>query len=83
MNFDVDGPNLNQSCSSNAGSSVAPRGTSSEQEFDLISLLLKEQQTLTAIDQFAKQYDANQLPVQSRYYADLIPSAIPDQKSVV
>ena len=77
MNFDVDGPNLNQSCSSNAGSSVAPRGTSSEQEFDLISLLLKEQQTLTAIDQFAKQYDANQLPVQSRYYADLIPSAIP------
>ncbi|WP_417388290.1 DmsC/YnfH family molybdoenzyme membrane anchor subunit [Gimesia sp.] len=77
MNFDVDGTNLNQSFSSNAGASVAPRGTSSEQEFDLISLLLKEQQTLTAIDQFARKYDSNQLPAQSRYYADLIPSATP------
>ncbi|MCA9008023.1 MAG: dimethyl sulfoxide reductase anchor subunit, partial [Planctomycetaceae bacterium] len=75
--FDVDGTNLNQSFSSNAGASVAPRGTSSDQEFDLISLLLKEQQTLTAIDQFVRKYDTNQLPAQSRYYADLIPSATP------
>lgn len=47
------------------------------QEFDLINLLLEEQQTLTAVDEFARQYASQTLPAQSRYYADLIPSRSP------
>ena len=46
-------------------------------EIDLIAILLNEQQSLTAVEQFAKQYDTQSLPAQSRYYADLIPSAVP------
>lgn len=51
--------------------------TASHPDLDLISILLKEQQVLTAVEQFSEQYDAQSLPTQSRYYSDLIPSAVP------
>ena len=77
MSFHYD----NHSTDSDApldGTVSASQGTAPpHQEFDLISLLLEEQQTLTAVDEFARQYEAEALPAQSRYYADLIPSKSP------
>ncbi|MDF1744561.1 MAG: dimethyl sulfoxide reductase anchor subunit [Gimesia sp.] len=57
--------------------SSSRENSASQTEFDLISILLKEQQSLTAVEQFSKQYDTQSLPAQSRFYADLIPSALP------
>ncbi len=77
MNFDVDGHNRNSVFSLEEASALSQANTACHTDIDLIALLLKEQQTLTAVDQFAKKYDAQSLPAQSRYYADLIPSAVP------
>tara|TARA_R110002111_G_scaffold153375_1_gene220116 strand:- start:53160 stop:54905 length:1746 start_codon:yes stop_codon:yes gene_type:complete len=77
MNFDVDGHNRNSVFSLEEASSLSQANAACHTDFDLIALLLKEQQTLTAVDQFAKKYDAQALPAQSRYYADLIPSTVP------
>ena len=77
MNFDVDGHNRNSVFSLEEAASLSQANTACHTDIDLIALLLKEQQTLTAVDQFAKKYDAQTLPAQSRYYADLIPSAVP------
>lgn len=78
MNFDDQGNNQNSAL--NFGKAVAPQQSESacNTEFDLISILLKEQQELTAVDQFARQYESQSLPAQSRYYADLIPSSKPE-----
>lgn len=67
---DSDAP-LDEPASTSQGTATIPR------EFDLITLLLEEQQTLTAVDEFARQYESESLPAQSRYYADLIPSKSP------
>jgi formate dehydrogenase iron-sulfur subunit len=77
MNFDVDGHNQNSSISFEAASSFSQANSARNTDFNLIAILLKEQQILTAVDQFAKKYDAQALPAQSRYYADLIPSGVP------
>src|SRR5207244_2712135 len=39
----------------------------------LLDSLLREQQTLTAVDRFAKKHEACEVPAQARYYRDLIP----------
>ncbi|MFL5303404.1 MAG: DmsC/YnfH family molybdoenzyme membrane anchor subunit [Anaeromyxobacteraceae bacterium] len=39
----------------------------------LVDRLLREQQTLTAVDRFARQHDQCDQPAQARYYRDLIP----------
>ena len=77
MNFDVDGHHQDPVISIEEASSLSQANSACHTEIDLISILLKEQQTLTAVDQFAKKYDAQSIPAQSRYYADLIPSAVP------
>ncbi|KAA0139209.1 molybdopterin oxidoreductase [Gimesia chilikensis] len=77
MSFNFDEQNTGSDAPLD-GNNPASQGTATcHQEFDLISLLLEEQQTLTAVDEFARQYEAEALPAQSRYYADLIPSKSP------
>ena len=39
--------------------------------------LLAEQRLLTAVTRFAQKHDAAELPLQSRYYGDLLPRAVP------
>src|SRR5690349_12601375 len=57
----------------------APRsGASSGSASDsLLALLLDEQQQLTAVEQFARRHDRDELPTQDRYYRDLIPTGLP------
>ena len=43
----------------------------------LIDELLAEQHLLTAVTRFAQKHDAAELPLQSRYYRDLLPRATP------
>jgi formate dehydrogenase iron-sulfur subunit len=43
----------------------------------LIDELLREQRMLTAVAQFSQKHDREELPLQSRYYRDLIPLARP------
>lgn len=57
--------------------SQAQENATCHTDMDLIAILLKEQQSLTAVEQFSKKYDTQALPAQSRYYSDLIPSALP------
>lgn len=44
---------------------------------DVLSALLAEQQTFTAVERFAQIHDAGTLPVQARHYQSLIPTAKP------
>ncbi|HXU82022.1 MAG TPA: 4Fe-4S dicluster domain-containing protein, partial [Polyangia bacterium] len=39
----------------------------------LLDALLREQQTLTAVERFSQKHDACAVPAQARYYRDLIP----------
>jgi formate dehydrogenase iron-sulfur subunit len=39
----------------------------------LLDTLLREQQTLTAVERFARKHEACEVPAQARYYRDLIP----------
>ncbi|MEM7410480.1 MAG: DmsC/YnfH family molybdoenzyme membrane anchor subunit [Myxococcota bacterium] len=43
----------------------------------LVDLLLEEQQSLTAVERFSEQHDADTIPLQRRYYEDLIPASAP------
>src|SRR6187455_1968939 len=43
----------------------------------LIDELLAEQQTLTAVERFARSHEQHSLPAQARYYRELIPFAEP------
>ena len=42
-------------------------------ERTLIDELLAEQQSLTAVERFARQHERDALPAQARYYRELIP----------
>ncbi|QDT21203.1 DmsC/YnfH family molybdoenzyme membrane anchor subunit [Gimesia chilikensis] len=77
MSFNFDEQNTGSDAPLDGNNSASQGTATCHQEFDLISLLLEEQQTLTAVDEFARQYEAEALPAQSRYYADLIPSKSP------
>lgn len=52
--------------------------TPEHQSFDLLTELLTQQQTLTAVDQFARAHDAGP-PAQSKYYSRLLPAAPPEE----
>jgi len=39
----------------------------------LLDTLLREQQTLTAVERFSRKHEACEVPAQARYYRDLIP----------
>src|SRR3954470_17041835 len=43
----------------------------------LLGALLREQQTFTAVDRFARKHDACELPAQAKFYRDLIPRERP------
>lgn len=43
----------------------------------LIDELLEEQQTLTAVERFARKHERGALPAQARYYRDLLPASPP------
>lgn len=77
MSFNFDEQNTGSDAPLDGNNSASQGTATCHQEFDLISLLLEEQQTLTAVDEFARQYEVEALPAQSRYYADLIPSKSP------
>lgn len=74
MSFNDDG----QSTESNPPldvSSSAARGTSTSlQEFNLLAALQEEQQTLMAVAEFTRQFEAQIPPPQSHYPADQTPS---------
>src|SRR5438132_345492 len=46
-------------------------------EASLIDLLLLDQQTLTAVDQFSRMHPPHAAPAQQKYYRDLIPLGAP------
>ncbi|QDV51035.1 DmsC/YnfH family molybdoenzyme membrane anchor subunit [Gimesia fumaroli] len=78
MNFNAEGNNQNLSFNLDEAA-IHPQGNAScGTELNLIAQLLQEQQSLTAVDQFARHYESQTSPAQSRYYADLIPSAKPE-----
>lgn len=77
MNFNAEGNNQNLPFALEETVAVSQGNSACHTELNLIAQLLQEQQTLTAVDQFAKRYEAQSIPAQSRYYADLIPSAAP------
>ncbi len=77
MTFNVNGHNRDSVLHFDDKSSLTESNSHCNTDIDLISILLKEQQSLSAVDHFAKQYDAQSLPAQSKYYTDLIPSAVP------
>ncbi|QDT26586.1 Anaerobic dimethyl sulfoxide reductase chain B [Gimesia panareensis] len=77
MSFNYDEHNSSADSPLDEHTSGSQGTATCHQEFDLINLLLEEQQTLTAVDEFARQYESQALPAQSRYYADLIPSKSP------
>jgi formate dehydrogenase iron-sulfur subunit len=54
---------------------VAPAAL--ERAPDLVTALLREQQTLTAVERFSRKHDECPAPAQARYYRDLIPVARP------
>jgi len=55
-------------------SSAAPRAKS---PLSFVDELLAEQQTLTAVERFARKHEQHDLPAQAKYYRDLIPLAKP------
>ena len=46
---------------------------------DLLASLLQEQQQLTAVEDFAQQHESQTLPIQQKYYEDLIPMGLPGE----
>jgi Fe-S-cluster-containing dehydrogenase component/DMSO reductase anchor subunit len=46
------------------------------EEFSLVDLLLRQQQE-TAVETFSRRHDEHDVPSQSRYYRDLIPTSLP------
>ena len=45
--------------------------------FNVVDVLLREQQKTTAVEKFAQLHDRHELPLQARYYRDLIPLGTP------
>ncbi|MCG8651033.1 MAG: 4Fe-4S dicluster domain-containing protein, partial [Pirellulales bacterium] len=63
---------------------IAPTPNTAEtnsQEFDLVAMLLEQQQTLTAVERFSALHDQGHLPesqpAQARYYQSLLPATPP------
>ncbi|HYF50580.1 MAG TPA: DmsC/YnfH family molybdoenzyme membrane anchor subunit [Planctomycetota bacterium] len=54
-----------------------PAATQTPLKFTLLETLLKEQQTLSAVDKFARFHGDSHEPHQARYYRELIPATQP------
>jgi Fe-S-cluster-containing dehydrogenase component/DMSO reductase anchor subunit len=50
-----------------------------ETRFDLIDRLIAEQQYLSAVERFAQKHEQARLPLQAKYYRDLIPLTKPSK----
>jgi len=48
-----------------------------DDELGIVDRYIRQQQTMTAVDRFAKSHDDDLLPAQARYYRDLIPLTTP------
>ncbi|MEO5769603.1 MAG: 4Fe-4S dicluster domain-containing protein, partial [Polyangia bacterium] len=55
---------------------AAERATTSS-PFSALDWVLADQQTLTAVDRFARKHDDDALPPSSKFYRDLIPGTAP------
>ena len=53
--------------------------TGEENKRTLIDELIDEQRSLTAVSRFAQKHERAEIPLQSRYYRDLIPLSQPGQ----
>lgn len=56
---------------------ISPPASRAKSPFSFVDELLAEQQTLTAVERFARKHEQHQLPTQAKYYRDLIPLAKP------
>lgn len=52
-------------------------GKTAQHGESLLTLLLAEQQQLTAVEHFSRLHETHELPAQQRYYRDLIPAGLP------
>lgn len=77
MNFNAEGNNQKTSSMLDEMAAFQQGKTACSTDLSLIAQLLQEQQTLSAVDQFAQKFESKTIPAQSRYYSDLIPSATP------
>ena len=57
--------------------SSMPELHASGSPFSALDWVLADQQSLTAVDRFSRQHDADALPANAKYYRDLIPMAAP------
>lgn len=60
--------------SSNSGSACSSMG-----EISLVSMLLEEQQSMSAVETFSKVHEAETIPTQSQYYSSLMPASPPKE----
>lgn len=58
-------------------SKLPPRAASQEHPLDLIARLLREQSTLTAVEEFSAWHQTHAEPAQAMYYRNLLPSKMP------
>jgi Fe-S-cluster-containing dehydrogenase component/DMSO reductase anchor subunit len=56
---------------------ISPPASRAKSPFSFVDELLAEQQTLTAVERFARKHEQHKLPTQAKYYRDLIPLARP------
>jgi len=59
------------------GQAASPAAGGTHAKFPMLDWVMREQQTLTAVEQFARKHDADELPAKARYYRDLIPGKTP------
>ncbi len=52
---------------------MSASGSSPVSAVGLVDLLLEEQQSLSAVERFSQRHEVDDLPLQARYYRDLIP----------
>jgi Fe-S-cluster-containing dehydrogenase component/DMSO reductase anchor subunit len=56
---------------------VLPSAGGTKGASNLVAALLREQQTLTAVERFADRHDAGDVPAQAKYYRELLPTTRP------
>ena len=74
IDLPADTPGLGPACSG-GGCASSGKAAAIDARDDLtpIDRYLLEQQTMTAVERFSSHHDADALPVQAKYYRDLIP----------
>jgi formate dehydrogenase iron-sulfur subunit len=60
-----------------APAGAAPAEPTAASPFSALDWVLADQQTLTAVDRFARKHESDALPANARFYRDLIPGRTP------